>query len=136
MKLLLSESAAMVPLRSDPVDLETWLVVHESVLLDALSALFEMYWERAVPLHTKQDGEQLTGPDRPSESDRALLSLLAAGQTDQAIADSLGWHERTAHRHLRAMMQRLDAATRFQAGYQAVRRGWLTESGGATDDVR
>jgi len=24
------------------------------------------------------------------------------------------------------MMHRLDAVTRFQAGYQAIRRGWLT----------
>lgn len=135
-KLLLSDSAAMVPLRSDPVDLETWLVIHDSVLLDALSELFEMYWERAVPLHTNQKQADMVGHDAPSETDRALLSLLAAGQTDQAIADSLGWHERTAHRHLRAMMQRLDAATRFQAGYQAVRRGWLTESGGGTDAAR
>jgi DNA-binding CsgD family transcriptional regulator len=133
LKMLLSESAAMVPLHSDPVDLETWLVVHDSVLLDALSALFEMYWERAVPLHTSQERQDhMAGHDSPSETERALLSLLAAGQTDQSIAQSLGWHERTAHRRLREMIKRLDSATRFQAGYQAVRRGWLTDT---RDDV-
>lgn len=122
------EPLAMLPLRSDPVepaDLETWLVVRDSVLLDALSALFEMYWERAVPLYVRADQPDLAHHDGPTETERILLSLLSAGLTDQAIADHLGWHERTAHRHLRATMRRLDAATRFQAGYQAVRRGWL-----------
>jgi DNA-binding CsgD family transcriptional regulator/sugar-specific transcriptional regulator TrmB len=126
------EPVAMLPLRTDPVDLETWLVVHDSVLLDALSALFEMYWERAVPLHVRHDRPDrpdLAHHDGPTDTERTLLSLLAAGLTDQAIADHLGWHERTAHRHLRATMRRLDAATRFQAGYQAVRRGWLAPPG-------
>jgi hypothetical protein len=29
---------------------------------------------------------------------------------------------------VRAMMARLDAATRFQAGYQAVLRGWIADA--------
>ena len=139
LKLGLSDHPlAMLPLRSHPmdVDLGSWLVVHDSVLLDALSALFEMYWERAVPLHIRQERPDMAGHDAPNETDRALLSLLAAGLTDKAVADHLGWHERTAHRHLRAMMHRLDAATRFQAGYQAVRRGWLTDPRGEVPHVR
>jgi sugar-specific transcriptional regulator TrmB/DNA-binding CsgD family transcriptional regulator len=137
LKLGLSDHPlAMLPLRTHPVDLETWLVIHDSVLLDALSALFEMYWERAVPLHIKQERPDMTGHDAPNETDRALLSLLAAGLTDKAVADHLGWHERTAHRHLRLMMRRLDATTRFQAGYQAVRRGWLTHPRNGTDGTQ
>ncbi|MEV1178920.1 helix-turn-helix transcriptional regulator [Nonomuraea sp. NPDC049784] len=51
--------------------------------------------------------------------------MLTAGLTDAAIAAHLGWSDRTVRRHVRAMMVRLDAHTRFQAGYQAVVRGWL-----------
>ncbi|WP_460524139.1 helix-turn-helix domain-containing protein [Flindersiella endophytica] len=128
MKLGLSDhSMAMLPLRTDPVDVDCWLVVHDSVLLEALSALFETYWERAVPLHVARGRPDLMTVDGPTETERALLPLLLAGLTDKAIAEHLGWHERTAHRHLRSMMARLDAETRFQAGYQAVRRGWLTK---------
>jgi sugar-specific transcriptional regulator TrmB len=137
LKLGLSDHPlAMLPLRSHPVDLETWLVVHDSALLDALSALFEMYWERAVPLNIKEERPDMAGHDAPNEIDRALLSLLAAGLTDKAVAEHLGCHERTAHRHLREMMHRLDAVTRFQAGYQAVRRGWLTDPGSDIDGAR
>jgi DNA-binding NarL/FixJ family response regulator len=64
--------------------------------------------------------------DAPSGIDRDLLPLLAAGFTDQAIASQLGCNERTVRRYLKDMMHRLDAVTRFQAGYQAIRRGWLT----------
>jgi hypothetical protein len=119
---------ALLALSNDPLDVEASLLVHDSMLLDALSALFESLWERAVPLHVKEDQPNRIGYDAPNEIDRALLPLLTIGMTDQAIADHLGWHERTAHRHLRGMMHRLDAATRFQAGYQAVRRGWLTDA--------
>ncbi len=120
---------AMLPLSIDPVDLDCWLVVHESVLVEALSAFFEVYWQRAVPLRVARSRPELVGADGPTEIERDLLPLLVAGLTDREIAGHLGWHERTAHRHLRTMMTRLDAVTRFQAGYQAVRRGWLTGSG-------
>lgn len=63
----------------------------------------------------------------PTPTGRLLLPLLTAGLTDRAIAGHLGWHERTAQCRLRAMMTRLDATTRYQAGYQAIRRGWLTD---------
>ncbi|MFL6073295.1 MAG: LuxR C-terminal-related transcriptional regulator [Mycobacteriales bacterium] len=129
MKLVLSdEPLALVPLRLNPTDLESWLVVHDPVLLEALSALFEMYWERAVPLRVGPGPGgtvQQVAHDEPTPTERDLLSLLVAGLTDEAIADNLGLHPRTVRRRLRALMTRLDAATRFQAGYQAVQRGWL-----------
>jgi sugar-specific transcriptional regulator TrmB/DNA-binding CsgD family transcriptional regulator len=133
MKLVLSDSPlAFVPLAMRPEDPKAWLIVREPVLYEALAELFEAYWERALPLQVARGGTELPDEDAPSETDRALLALLVGGLADRAIAKHLGWHERTAHRHLRAMMARLDAATRFQAGYQAVRRGWLTgDSGGA-----
>lgn len=102
------------------------LLVHDGALLAALSEFFEMQWERAVPLHVA--GGRAEPPDAavPSDTDRTLIRLLAAGLTEEAIADHLGWHRRTTQHRLRAMMAKLDARTRYQAGYQAVRRGWVT----------
>ena len=127
-KLVLSDCPmALLPLQHEPTDIETSLVVHDSVLLDALSALFEMYWDRAIPLQVHNGHAQLPDAgDAPTDLDRDLLPLLAAGFTDQAIATQLGCNERTVRRYLKDMMHRLDAVTRFQAGYQAIRRGWLT----------
>jgi DNA-binding NarL/FixJ family response regulator len=34
-------------------------------------------------------------------------------------------HPRTVQRRVRELLDRLGAGTRFQAGLQAVRRGWL-----------
>jgi DNA-binding NarL/FixJ family response regulator len=102
------------------------LLVHGGPLFDALSEYFEMQWERAVPLHVAGGHEEPANADVPTDIDRTLIRLLAAGLTEEAIADHLGWHRRTTQHHLRAMMAKLDANTRYQAGYQAVRRGWVT----------
>ncbi|WP_327088340.1 LuxR C-terminal-related transcriptional regulator [Nonomuraea sp. NBC_01738] len=126
-KLALNDQPmAIIPLRHDRHVVESALVVRDSTLLDALSALFDMYWERAAPLRVR-DGRLAEATD-PADAHRDLLPLLMAGLTDTAIAAHLGWSDRTVRRHVRAMMIQLDAKTRFQAGYQAVVRGWLAES--------
>jgi len=63
--------------------------------------------------------------EKVDEQDRRLLSMLAAGYKDRAIARALGVTERTVGRRIQEMMQSLQAGTRFQAGLQAARRGWL-----------
>ena len=131
LKMTLSDyPMAILPLRSPP-DVESRLIVHDSVLLDALSALFEMYWDQALPLRVSRGRAELPGDEGlPSAEERHLLPLLVAGLTDQEIAAQLGVSDRTVRSRVRAMMVRLDAATRFQAGYQAVQRRWL-----AVDDT-
>ncbi|MEU1034769.1 LuxR C-terminal-related transcriptional regulator [Streptomyces mirabilis] len=56
---------------------------------------------------------------------RHLLTLLAAGHTDAAIARVQGRSERTTHRHIQRVMAQLGAPTRFRAGLLATRRGRL-----------
>jgi len=53
------------------------------------------------------------------------LALLASGLKDEAIARQLDVHVHTARRRITGLLERLDATTRFQAGMQASRRGWL-----------
>ena len=105
-----------------PATSDSALVIHRSSLLDTLIALFEEIWADAVPMRFDAPG---TDSSPRHEQHRVLLGLLAAGLTDEAIARHLGWHPRTAQRHVRDLMTELGAQTRFQAGLQAVRRGWL-----------
>jgi DNA-binding NarL/FixJ family response regulator len=90
-----------------------------SSLLDALLRLFELLWQQATPL-TPESGD---GP--LSVEDQQLLSLAAAGLTDQAIARRLGVAQRTVERRMQRILRALDATTRFQAGLRAGRRGLL-----------
>jgi DNA-binding NarL/FixJ family response regulator len=107
-----------------PVTSDSALVIHRSSLLDTLIALFEAVWSGAVPL--RFDVPVPGAQDAPrQEHHRTLLGLLAAGLTDEAIARHMNWHPRTAQRHVRELMTELGAQTRFQAGLQAARRGWL-----------
>jgi len=54
-----------------------------------------------------------------------ILGLVASGRTDQAIARQLRISRSTVQRHIRGLMGTLGARTRFQAGVQTSRRGWL-----------
>jgi DNA-binding CsgD family transcriptional regulator len=128
MKLFIfDDRAAMVPLAHDLAEdtLNEWIVVHPSGLLRALIALFEAHWERALPL--RLDGQAAApAPDHPlSPRNRQILGLVASGLTDEAIARQVRISRSTVQRHIRELMNALGARTRFQAGVQASRRGWL-----------
>ncbi|MFD9004131.1 helix-turn-helix domain-containing protein [Streptomyces sp. NPDC059582] len=108
----------------------TTALVRDSNLLAALVALFERYWETAVPLEVDDTGaisgtDAAGSPDSLASADRKLLSLLVAGVTDKAIASQMGLSRRTVQRRIQSMMERADASTRMQLAWQAARRGWL-----------
>jgi DNA-binding CsgD family transcriptional regulator len=88
-------------------------------------ALFEQLWASAAPL-TASD---LTGDDGLSGRERELLALLSAGCTDESAAARLGISVRTVRRMMAAIMTRLGARSRFQAGLKAADRGLLARAG-------
>lgn len=93
------------------------LVVWSASLVAALVGLFEEVWARSRPAF---------GPDQPAHRhDPRLLALLAAGTKDESIARHLGKGLRTVRREVAALLDDLGAGTRFEAGVQAARRGWL-----------
>ncbi|MGW1817610.1 helix-turn-helix domain-containing protein [Streptomyces sp. NPDC002125] len=116
---IVDRRVAVVPLAGGSQD--SIMLVHPSGLLDGLMELFEAYWERAEPMFS----EGLGAVEGPSEEELVLVRLLHAGYKDQAIARQLGVSVRTATRRVAALMRRLDAGTRFQAGVKARERGWL-----------
>ncbi|MEU7532485.1 LuxR C-terminal-related transcriptional regulator [Saccharothrix sp. NPDC042600] len=92
------------------------LLIRPSPLLDVLTSMFDLYWDNSIPFNPGASG---------AEVDTQLLALLAAGLTDESIARHLGLGPRTVQRRVRQLMDRCGAQTRFQAGVQAMRRGWL-----------
>ncbi|MFD7719571.1 transcriptional regulator [Streptomyces sp. NPDC059814] len=116
---IVDRRVAVVPLTGGSK--ESIVLVHPSGLLDGLVELFEAYWERAEPLLS----EELGAAEGPSEEELVLVRLLHAGYKDQAIARQLEVSVRTATRRVAALMRRLDAGTRFQAGVKARERGWV-----------
>ncbi len=120
MKLIIVDrSMALVPTesKSGPAD-EAALVVHRSGLLDALIALFDLYWQRGAPFALGASAlEDGAGAD-------ALVSLLTAGLKDEAIARNLGLSVPTVRRRIAALLSTLEVSGRFQAGLELGRRGW------------
>ncbi len=98
------------------------LLIRPSPLLDALSMLFEDLWNRSVPFTAA--ARNPAQPNR-SQDDEKLLTLLAAGLQDEAIAYQLGVAHRTVQRRVARLMDALGAKTRFQAGLQARDLGWI-----------
>jgi DNA-binding CsgD family transcriptional regulator len=98
---------------------EPRLLVRQPALVGALALLFESYWDQAVAL-----------PDLDTRRPRVdirgnLLRQLAAGAKDEQIARTLGLSLRTVRRRVAELLIELGVDTRFQAGVEAVRRGWL-----------
>jgi DNA-binding NarL/FixJ family response regulator len=65
-------------------------------------------------------GHRLTEEER-----KRTLELLALGGKDEAVARHLGVSLRTVRRRVADLLEELGATTRFQAGMEAVRRGWI-----------
>ncbi len=98
---------------------EPRLLVRQSAIVGALTLLFEAYWDQATALpdlDTRRPRVDLRG---------SLLRQLAAGAKDEQIARTLGLSLRTVRRRVADLMIELGADTRFQAGVEAARRGWL-----------
>jgi len=121
MRLILCDrSVAVIPLNVHASKQGAFLIHIESVVT-ALHELFDLVWEQALPL-----GETSTATDdAPNTRDLAMLKMLEEGMTDEGIGRKLGVSIRTVRRITAELMKRLNAHSRFQAGAEAVRRGWL-----------
>lgn len=108
---------ALLPLAVDQL-VDSALVVHPCALLDALMEMFWLLWDQAVPV---------VPAAKADPTDARLMTLLAAGFKDDAIARQLGLSSRTVGRRVAELMEALGARTRFQAGIHAQRRHLLED---------
>ena len=115
---VLGSTHAVVPEPLGMAD-EPRILVRQRALVEALTMLFELMWERAAPVPDMDFGDA-----RP-DLRRFLLQQLAAGAKDEQIARTLGLSLRTVRRRVADLLIELGVDNRFQAGVEAVRRGWL-----------
>ena len=123
--IVMDEQVAVVPI--DPKDsAKGALVIRQPALLTSLVRLFHSLWAEAAQI-TLPD-EVVPAPPPAAElddQDHQILSLLAAGNTDDAIARVVGISARHLRRKIQSLMSRLGAVSRFEAGVEATRRGWI-----------
>jgi len=97
------------------------LIVQSQGLIAALVSLFEAYWGRATPL---VDRSQSRHP-AITTIEHDILTLLAQGMKDDAIAHRLDVSVRTVRRALNQLYERTGSESRFELGVKATRYGWL-----------
>ncbi len=123
--LLVDDNLALIPLGRDMLRNDGLLVVYPCALPDALSALFELVWDGALPLRLDVTGGTDGLPHAlRNTTTRTILGLLSAGLSDQASARRLGCSERTVQRHIMRMAEGVGAKTRFQTALHIAHRTW------------
>ncbi|NUS55379.1 MAG: helix-turn-helix transcriptional regulator [Streptomycetaceae bacterium] len=121
-RLLIVDSAvALVPVDPDQPGLGA-MFIRTPAIVSSLCALFDQTWQLATAL---DDAPARSDATTISEGDRTLLTLLAAGYTDEAVAKRLGVSLRTVRRRVHDLMIRLGASSRLDAGLKAGQRGWI-----------
>jgi DNA-binding CsgD family transcriptional regulator len=120
--LVADREIALIPLTDADNPGEGAAVVTSPGMIASLVALFDQVWATATPI---DETPLLDGDTGLTAVERELLILLSQGLTDVAVGKKLGVSERTVSRMVSAVMTRLGASSRFEAGMEAMRRGWL-----------
>lgn len=129
-RVLAGVPARMAVLGTSAVVLhETWqarsgrlVVIRQEAVVAALTLLFHHLWDQA--LNVPGFGGAAHEEGRES-AQRMLLDQLVRGAKDEQISRALGVSLRTVRRRVADLMDELGADSRFQAGVEAVRRGWV-----------
>lgn len=121
--IIMDERVAVVPI--DPENSRRGaLVVQQAGLLAGFLRLFHRTWDAAQEL-TWDDHPVPEPVDELSGDDRQVLGFLASGKTDETAARELGVSVRHLRRRVARLMDLLGADSRFEAGVEAARRGWI-----------
>lgn len=114
--IIADRATAFVPIERGTADSGA-LLVTQPAIVGFLIDLFEQTWSRATDLEPE--------PDRPPETELQALAALDRNGKDEGAARALGISVRTFRARVAAVMARLGAANRFQAGVRARDKGWI-----------
>lgn len=95
------------------------VVLRQPAVVQLCQAWFDLLWERGTPVLDPRAAQ-----DRRQRR-TVLLAQLANGVKDEQIARNLDVSLRTVRRAVADLLDELGVETRFQAGVEAARRGWL-----------
>jgi len=124
--IVMDEQVAVVPI--DPKDSARGaLVIRQPALITSLVRLFHSLWAEAAEITLPDEVVPAPAPTTTEldGQDQQILSLLAGGNTDDSIARVVGISARHLRRKIQSLMTRLGAVSRFEAGVEATRRGWI-----------
>lgn len=93
------------------------LLVRDPVVVEALLALHDTLWRYGQPAVRPDDVLPRHLPP--------VLRTLTSGLPDEAAARTLKLSPRTYSRRVSELIEVLGVRSRFQAGHEAARRGWL-----------
>ena len=122
--IIMDEQVAVVPV--DPANSRRGaLIVRNPGLVAGFLDLFHRAWQDAEELPWSAEGSEQPPANKISAQDKRILELLASGCTDETSAREVGVSVRHLRRTISRLMQELGANSRFEAGVEAARRGWL-----------
>ncbi|MEU5975003.1 DNA-binding response regulator [Streptomyces sp. NPDC047315] len=116
--IVADRSVAAVPLDLDLHD-NGVLLIRDPVLVHALVRTHQAWWETG-----DDPARQARPPGAPAHL-RPVLEAILAGLTDDAAAARLNMSGRTYSRRVGELMNALGTSSRFRAGVEAARRGWV-----------
>ena len=117
--LVIGSSHVVLPDPLGSTEATPRVVVRQRGIVEGFALYFEQLWAHASPLLAYERGGKGT------ENRRQLLQQLAGGAQDEQIARRLGLSLRTVRRRVAELLEELGADSRFQAGVEATKRGWL-----------
>ncbi|MFI0718469.1 LuxR C-terminal-related transcriptional regulator [Streptomyces sp. NPDC021224] len=92
--------------------------VSGELLAASFAAVYESYWRRGTPLSRMSPGPHHA---QLGERERAVIRLMTNGYSDDRIARKLGITSADVQSVVAALMERLGAGSRFEAGYKLAR---------------
>ncbi|MEU3185751.1 DNA-binding response regulator [Streptomyces sp. NPDC006923] len=108
-----------------PLDLQLHyhgvLLIRDQAVVQALVRTHQTWWETGEELPTAM----VPAPGVMPGQLRPVLEALLAGLTDEAAATRLGMSSRTYSRRVGDLLTALGTTSRFRAGAEAARRGWI-----------
>lgn len=118
--VLCDRRIAIIPLNLQHSDSPS-LLVRSSALLDALYALFEMFWKHSSPATFTASGTLKIDESKTELGAHTadIIMLMSAGLNDKSIAHELKISSSTLNRRIAEIMRAFNARTRFQLGWLA-----------------
>jgi hypothetical protein len=96
------------------------VLVDAGPVVRAMSALHELAWSHAFP--SAGSGSRQPGPPVHLAG---ILAQAVSGATDRTAQRALNLSSRTYSRRMTELLGELNSQSRFQAGVEAARRGWV-----------
>jgi hypothetical protein len=116
--MIVDRNVGLLRMASD-LDAPT-LLVHRSAMLEALCMLFDLTWDRAMPILPMQprDAQARQVTSRRKSTADALISMLAAGLNDKVMVNELQVSAATLNRRIGELMKAHGTRSRFQLGWR------------------